>query len=199
MRRIFLIFTLLIFAFSSYSQKIESDKIIKKDGKEIRIVNTGFKKFKSFTERTFLYAGLNATQLQNNKNKTAYCLRIRIDSPKPISAPDKTRMLIKTSKDKVIQLQTKGLKGATDSEGHKQLSATLKQKMYTIILNYVITPEQIKELTEGITKVRIELDGGKPFEKSWKKDKVGEYIGKSYETLKKALSQDNRDSFTEDF
>ena len=71
--------------------------------------------------------------------------------------------------------------------------------LYEINVDYLITYEQLQQLSAGVTKVRIELDNDDPFDKEYKKDKIGKVIATDLSLIAGALSTDKKASFSDGF
>lgn len=197
MKKLLTLLICAIFGISAYAQKIEYDKL-NDDG--FRLIGTTLENVGSMTDR--IKAKLSLGAIVSPDGKSEYILDVFLTTGQAISAPAGARMLIKTKNGEVITLQERQGKSLEDMIGKKRLIPELQNMVvteYSIQLMYALTTEQIQQMSSGVVKIRIELDGGSNYDKEWKKDKVGKILSKDFELVNNALSKDNRKSFTDGF
>ena len=187
-----LLITLLTMPISA--QKIAYDKV---EDNGLRLISSESETFRSFSDKVVLSLAVSATVKDENVD---YFIDVTLKSSEPISAPANARMLIKTQKGTVLNLEGFSNQTVADNIGDVQSISGIIVKTFTILLPYKISEEDINTLrAEGVAKIRIELDGNKPYEKSWKKDKIGSFLGKAFDLLKNVAATDKRGSFEDGF
>lgn len=176
------------------AQKIVYDKV---EDNGLRIISCESETFKSFSDKTILSLAMSAAVKEGSVD---YFIDVTLKSSEPISAPANARMLIKTQNGTVLSLEGLSNQTVADNIGEVKSVGGIIVKTFTILLSYKVTEDDINTLNaEGVAKIRIELDGDKPYEKSWKKDKIGSFLGKEFAILKEAVTIDKRGSFEDDF
>lgn len=191
-----MLFGLLIalISMSASAQKIAYDKV---EDNGLRLISCESETFRSFSDKVILSLAMSATVKDENVD---YFIDVTLKSSEPISAPANARMLVKTQKGTVLTLEGFSNQTIGDNIGNVQSISGIIVKTFTILLPYKVSEEDINTLrTEGVAKIRIEIDGDKPYEKSWKKDKIGSFLGKAFDLLKNAAATDKRESFEDDF
>lgn len=185
---------------SLFAQKIVTDDVTTIAGRQVRIVTASSETFRNFTDKVVMSLCLMASKPEDG-NDAQYTLCVNLRSGSPISAPASARILIRTADDETIAIEESGNVEKSDIDGKLELVGSTTVKTFEIDLLYNLTDEQLASLCKGIKKIRIETNGEKPYEKEWKKDKIGKFLTKEYELLKGALSggQSKRVSFDEDF
>ncbi len=197
MKKLITLLVCALISISAYAQKIEYDKI---DDNGFRLIGTTLENIGSMTDR--VKAKLSLGAIVSPDGNSEYILDIFLTTGQAISAPAGARMLIKTKDGEVITLQERQGVTLEDMMGKKRMIPELQNMVvteYSIQLMYALTAEQIQQLTAGVVKIRIELNGGNNYDKEWKKDKVGKILSKDIELVNNALSTDNRKSFTDGF
>ncbi len=197
MKKLITLLVCALISISAYAQKIEYDKI---DDNGFRLIGTTLENIGSMTDR--VKAKLSLGAIVSPDGNSEYILDIFLTTGQAISAPAGARMLIKTKGGEVITLQERQGVTLEDMMGKKRMIPELQNMVvteYSIQLMYALTAEQIQQLTAGVVKIRIELNGGNNYDKEWKKDKVGKILSKDIELVNNALSTDNRKSFTDGF
>ncbi len=197
MKKLLTLLVCALISISAYAQKIEYDKI---DDNGFRLIGTTLENIGSMTDRVKAKLSLGAIVSPNGNSE--YILDVFLTTGQAISAPAGARMLIKTKDGEVITLQERQGVTLEDMMGKKRMIPELQNMVvteYSIQLMYALTAEQIQQLTAGVVKIRIELNGGNNYDKEWKKDKVGKILSKDIELVNNALSTDNRKSFTDGF
>lgn len=165
-----------------FAQKVISDDI----DNGIRTIITSKENVKSGNDRIVVYAGLSMSQTENT---TLYMLSLKLSAMKHLAISKGGRILIKDKDVNVITLTS--LKGSYGADFKNVAGFNL----YEINVDYPITLEQLNQLAEGVTKVRIELDNDEPFEKEYKKDKIGKVLAKDISLIAEALVSDKKASF----
>jgi hypothetical protein len=194
MKKMFCLVFALAMAIGASAQKINYDKV---EDSGLRLIGCTSETFRSFSDKVILSMSMSAAIKDGVTN---YFIDATLQSSEPISAPAGARMLIKTSKGEVFTLDGFSQSTTEDLIGNVKSAGGIVVKTFSITLPYKVSPEEITQLiSDGITKIRIELDGDKPYEKEWKKDKIGSFLGKEYKLLQQAVIVDKRGSFESDF
>lgn len=193
MKKTILALIMLFTTLSVSAQKIADDTTLDNG---TRMVSCELKQFRSFSDKIVLWTGLSAFVTDGN---IEYCLDVKLNSSKPITAPAGARILIKTTSGDVVEMSEFSNTVKEDIAGYLQNVGGVAIKTYTIGLSYKLTQENLDLILSGITKIRIELNGESNYEKEWKKDKISEFLNKEYENLTKAVASEKENSFTEDF
>lgn len=194
MKKMFLIVLATIAVITASAQKISYDKV-EADG--LRLIGCSSETFRSFSDKVVLSLSMSAAIKDGD---VTYFLDASLQSSNPITAPANARMLIKTQKGNVLTLEGFSSQPTEDTLGHVQSVSGIVVKTFTINLPYKVSTEDINLLTtEGIAKIRIELDGDKPYEKEWKKDKIGSFLAKEFKLLEESAGKDKRGSFEDGF
>ena len=124
---------------------------------------------------------------------TTYFLSLKLSAMKHMAISKNGRVMLKDTGGNVITLTT--LQGSYDANTRNVGGFNL----YEINVDYPITYEQLQQLASGVTKVRIELDNDDPFDKEYKKDKIGQVIATDLSLIAGALGTDKKASFTDGF
>lgn len=201
MKRIILIALMAICCISStWSQKILLDNISTIGGKDVRIVTTTSETFRSFSDVVVMSVCMMATRPEGSQD-IEYTMCINLKSSLPISAPASARMLFKTFEEENMAFEESGNVEKEDHLGKLQKAGNMTVKTFEIDLLYKLSREDIEKLGKGIRKVRIETNGEKPYEKEWKKDKLGKFVKKGLKLIDDSFAGkfDKRDSFYDDF
>lgn len=194
MKKMLLVLLTTLMTMSVTAQKIVYDKV---EDNGLRIISCESETFKSFSDKTILSLAMSAAVKEGSVD---YFIDVTLKSSEPISAPANARMLIKTQNGTVLSLEGLSNQTVADNIGEVKSVGGIIVKTFTILLSYKVTEDDINTLNaEGVAKIRIELDGDKPYEKSWKKDKIGSFLGKEFAILKEAVTIDKRGSFEDDF
>lgn len=190
MKRV-LFFALMLFILNNIlAQKIVVDKT--ENG--IRHISCSDVNLKGFRDKIGLSVCLNAT---SKENTTLYALSTSLVSNYPISSPEEARILIKLKNDDVIELKAE--KPCEDRVGNTMIIANTPYKIYKIHPLFNISKDQIENLSNGVKKVRIELNGTENYEKEFSKDKIGKQMVKEYNLINNALLNNKRKTFSTDF
>lgn len=144
----------------------------------------------SFTDSKVLNIGL---QRWTEDTDTTYVVITNVVAAVNLGAFDDAKMLIKLKDDEIVELNsiTSTEETANVRYGNPTVWKTRFANFYNSNsmdvsknINYwYITPEQIMKLNKGVTKIRIQFLSS-PYEKEWKKDKIGGVIVDSYNALK---------------
>ena len=169
-----------------YAQKILSDDTTN----GTRSIITSKENVKSGTDKIVLYVGLS---YMDSGETPTYFLSLKLSAMKHIAVAKDSRILLKDTAGNVIELTTpQGSYGAdTRNVGGYNL--------YEINVDYPITLEQLKQLSAGVTKVRVEMVNDEPYNKEFKKDKIGKVLTTDLSLIDGALHSDKKASFSEDF
>lgn len=155
-----------------------------------RSIITSKENVKSGNDKIVVYAGLSYMQ---SGDTPTYFLSLKLSAMKHMAISKEGRIMLKDADGNVITLSTpQGSYGAdTRNVGGFNL--------YEINVDYPITYEQLQQLANGVTKIRIELDNDEPFDKEYKKDKIGKVIATDLSLIAGALSTDKKASFSDGF
>lgn len=183
-----IIFTLLcmIITTSAYAQKILSDNTTN----GTRSIITSKENVKSGNDRIVVYAGVN---LMQSGDTPTYFLSLKLSAMKHMAISKDGRIMLKDSEGNVVTLTT--LRGSYGADTRNVGGFNL----YEINVDYPVTYEQLQQLAKGVTKVRIELDNDEPFDKEYKKDKIGKVLTADLSLIAGALGTDKKASFSEGF
>lgn len=181
-----LLLLLCIFTLTANAQKILSDDL--RDG--TRSIITSKENVKSGNDKIVLYVGLS---YMGNDDTSSYYLSLKLSAMKHLGIAKDSRILLKDTDGNVITLTTP--QGSYGADMKNVGGFTL----YEINVDYPVTLDQLQQLSEGVTKVRIELDNDEPFDKEYKKDKIGKVIANDISLITGALNTDKKASFTEGF
>lgn len=186
MKHLLLTLLCLCALLTASAQKILSDDT----ANGTRSIITSKENVKSGTDKIVLYVGLS---YMDPGNTPSYFLSLKLSAMKHMAVAKDSRILLKDAAGNVIELTTpQGSYGAdTRNVGGYNL--------YEINVDYPMALEQLQQLAQGVTKVRIELDNDDPFDKEYKKDKIGKVLTNGLSLITGALSTDNKASFTEGF
>lgn len=194
MKKVLLLVLATVVSLAVSAQKISYDKV---SDSGLRLIGCSSETFRSFSDKVVLSLSMSATVKDGDVN---YFIDAALQSSDPISAPANARMLIKTHKGTVLTLEGFAPQTTADNIGEVKSVSGIVVKTFTINLPYNVSQEDIDTLSsEGVAKIRIELDGDKPYEKEWKKDKIGSFLAKEFNLLKGASATDKRGSFEDDF
>lgn len=176
----------VISAMPAFAQKILSDD----SSNGIRTIITSKENVKSGTDRVVVYTGLTMSQTPDT---TIYTLDLKLSAMKHLAVSKGGSILLKDKDGNVITLaSTQGSYGA-------EIKNVSGFSLYEINVDYPITLEQLNQLASGVTKVKIELDNDEPFEKEFKKDKIGKVLAKDISLIAGAMGSDKKASFYDDF
>lgn len=186
MKQILLTLLCLLAIVPSQAQKILSDDTTN----GTRSIITSKENVKSGNDKIVVYAGLSYMQ---SGDVPTYYLSLKLSAMKHIAISKEGRILLKDNEGKVITLSTpQGSYGAeTRNVGGFNL--------YEVNVDYPISYEQLQQIANGVTKVRIELDNDEPFDKEYKKDKIGKVITTDLSLIAGALNTDKKASFSDNF
>lgn len=186
MKQILLTLLCLVAIIPLHAQKILSDDT----ANGTRSIITSKENVKSGNDRVVIYAGLS---LMQSDGEPHYFLSLKLSAMKHLAISKENRILLKDQNGEVITLTTpQGSYGAdTRNVGGFNL--------YEINVDYPVAMEQLQQLANGVTKIRIELDNDEPFEKDYKKDKIGKVIQTDLSLIAGALGTDKKASFSDGF
>lgn len=187
---ILLVCALMLGSVYSYSQSIDSDKT---DENGDRRIYCSLEKICGMMDKYMTFVSINAHQKGDNKDYIMYTITLRINATSPLAVPKGGRLLIKLMDDSVMELKTE--MEYSDKVGEVR-TGSIVYTAYSIFPSFVVTPEQISMISNGVKKIRLEttLD---PIDKEYKKDKMGKIIKAEYALINQALSQAK--SFSDDF
>lgn len=187
MRQIFLLAIIMAMSvLPTFAQKVISDAT----DNGIRTIITSKENVKFGNDRIVVYTGLSMSQTENT---TLYMLSLKLSAMKHLAISKGGRILIKDKDGNVITLSSPQGSYGADFRNVGGFN------LYEINVDYPITMEQLNQLAEGVAKVRIELDNDEPFEKEYKKDKIGKVLAKDISLIAEALDSDKKASFTDGF
>ena len=183
---IFPLIVVLMTALPAFAQKINSDD----STNGVRTIITSKENVKSGTDRVVIYIGLTMSQIQDT---THYTLDLKLSAMKHLSVSKGGRILLKDKEGNIITLTS--LQGSYGAD----IKNVGGFSLYEINVDDPITLEQLHQLASGVTKVRIELDNDEPFEKEYKKDKIGKVLANDISLIAGAMGSDKKASFTDGF
>ena len=186
MKQIILTLLCLLAMLPAQAQKILSDDTTN----GTRSIITSKENVKSGNDKIVVYAGLSFMQ---SDDATTYFLSLKLSAMKHMAISKNGRVMLKDTGGNVITLTT--LQGSYDANTRNVGGFNL----YEINVDYPITYGQLQQLASGVTKVRIELDNDDPFDKEYKKDKIGQVIATDLSLIAGALGTDKKASFTDGF
>lgn len=188
------------FGVSLSAQSIVTDEVTTIAARQVRIVTASSETFRSLTDKIVMSMCLMASKPEVGGD-AQYTLCVNLSSASPISAPASARILIKTTDDDTVSLVEAGNVEKRDNVGVLKAIGLTTVKTFEIDLLYNLTHEQLSEICKGVKKIRIETNGETPYEKEWKKDKIGKFLASEYVLLKKAISTEGgkRSTFEDGF
>lgn len=177
-KKVYLLFILLLFAFNSFSQKVESDDIengVRRIQSKDETID--FENFFRYNLEKFIY-----------NDESQYFIRGRSEENEYHNFPNNCKLLFKTIDGTVIELTS------VVSELVQIYDGVWEPTAY-----YPISQEQLEKLFTGISKIRVEMlsynkKEEKPFmdypELGFKKDKMGKQFKEMFDNIeKKQLTQ----------
>lgn len=179
-KKIYLLFTLLLIAFNSFSQKVESDDI-----------ENGVRRIKSKSETIDFdnFFRYNIEKFICN-DESQYFIRGRSEENEYHNFPNNCKLLFKTFDGKIVEL-TSVLSNNTN----------LENDIFEPTAYYPITRNQLETLFTGIAKIRVEMlsynkKQDTPFvdypELKFRRDKMGKQFKEMFDNIeKKQLTQPN--------
>lgn len=186
----------LLMAFSIAPSNAQlNDKIT--DG--YRFVNPPDKNVRDFTDKVVIYTSFFGSTLTIEQDHGIDTIRWELSftftqSKERANIKKGFNLLLKLSNDEVIKLRS-----STDNIYTFEVVTIGGNPVtnYTVSGLYPISQEDLEKVIKyGVLKLKAETSLS-PFEKSWKKDKVGSYYGEYYEEIKAKLAE--RKSFDDDF
>lgn len=187
MKKLFLSTALCLTSLLAFAQEIEYDKSA--DGE--RSIMCKYESVRSMKDKTVFSVALSAEK--NKENITSYFLSLKTTSGTPITVPKGGKLLIKLNDDTVIELKTLMEYAGTVRDVHNVNGFVFHD--YTIFPAFPINETQIKQISGGVKKIRLEtIDGNK--DKEFKKDKIGSIIESQYSLLQNTI---NKERANDDF
>ena len=193
MNRIFLFIILSVFAISINAQKIEVDRM-EDDGRR-QLMCSGKKEKLDGLEYNFM---LKAFEKYNHID---WCLLVSSF----VYIPENVSLLLKLGNDKVLYLNVNNrtvdditMPSYSYLIGNIAYSTSQRTADYYKAL-FELTEEQLKEIEEyGILKVRISSRNSYN-EKTWRKDKLGKFLAKSWHKMAERYSTTEVKSIWDEF
>lgn len=172
---------------NSFAQEIEYDKSANGE----RSIMCKYESIRSMKDKTAFSVALSAEK--NKENITSYFLSLKTTSGTPITVQEGGKLLIKLKDDTVIELKTLMEYAGTVRDVHNVNGFVFHD--YTIFPAFPINETQIKQISGGVKKIRLEtIDGNK--DKEFKKDKIGSIIESQYSLLQNTI---NKERANDDF
>lgn len=143
-----------------------------------RRTNTSELICRSFTDRLVLSVSLTSVIIEKD---TTILLNTNIASLHALTVPEHGRLLLKLRNDSIMRLVA--ARDASDLIG--KLTEVNGRIFHTFGAqpSFIVGKEQISDIVKyGVGKIKIELIP-EPYEKEFKKDKVGEAVSKLYNVL----------------
>lgn len=177
-----LFFATLFVSLQVCGQKVIADRV-SKDG--MRFIATEEVLCRNFTDKVLFSYGMQYTEKGSRK---VWSLSVTLQSYEPLRVDRGHRLLIKTKKDNVLELQ------ATMSTNADPKVETIGNTILTTYLTttfFDITSDNIMMLiNEGVQKVRIETNLNYK-EVMYKKDKVGKALSECYGNIIEAMRKND--------
>lgn len=166
-------------------------------------------KIGGFTETKPLFIGL---QRWTTETDTLYVVCTNVCTLYDLGVRDDALMLIKTTNGDVIELESvmADSNNYTYRYGSPTITVTRFKNMVTARYNdnstnvvrninyWKVSEEDLSKIKDGIIKIRIMFKNG-TYDKSFKKDKIGNVLWESYETLLNYNDNTAKDDFRKDF
>lgn len=182
MKKLFLSTVLCLTSLFTFAQEIEYDKSANGE----RSIMCKYESVRSMKDKTVFSVAISAEQTK--ENITSYFLSLKTTSGKPITVPEGGKLLIKLKDDTVIELKTLMEYAGTVRDVHNVNGFVFHD--YTIFPAFPINETQIKQISGGVKKIRLEtIDGNK--DKEFKKDKIGTVIKEQYALIVNKLLESN--------
>lgn len=164
-----------------------------------RFINPPSKNVRDFTDKVVIYTTFFGNTLSIEQEHGIDTIRWELaftftQTKERANIKKGANLLLKLGNDEVIKLRS-----STDNIYTFEVTTVsgVTVTNYTVSGLYPISEEDMEKVIRyGVLKLKAETSLS-PFEKSWKKDKVGSYYGEYYEQVKAALSE--RKSFDDDF
>lgn len=179
-----------------HGQTIELDDYL---DDSTRVYSTSLEMCRSFTDKMVLSVGM--TKFVKNSGKYYYSLQMEVSSMEHCSIPKDGRVLIRTTDDSVVELKSLS---AEESKLHIDDVNGIMIKSARITGNYIVSETDLQKMFNGVKKVRMEVLPTN-YEKTFKKDKVGQTLLAEYNLLKDKKFNDltpteqQRSNFSEGF
>ena len=136
----------------------------------------------------------------NYGDSTCYYIDIETNLDKhdtSTSAPASARTLFKTVNGDVI-VKRSVARQVTESRLNRVI--TFNEVSRTIKLTYKVTQEEINRfITDGVEKLRIELNSNKTHDYKINKKNINKFFSKEYNLIQEALATEKSDTFEDGF
>ncbi len=188
MKKLFVVFAMLLFNLVTFGQSISIDKV--ENG--TRYIITSKELCRSFSDKILFSFGMSAIVVHND---TILNLDLKLVSNNALVSDKGSHLLIKTFNGNVIELVS--TIDTSDRIGQLNSAGGYTYQTYSILPSYSITPEQIEVISkEGISKIRVETETDN-IDKDFKKDKAGKVLSADYKLITSAMSsqKDFKDGF----
>lgn len=169
----------------------QAQKILSDDTSNgTRSIITSKENVKSGNDKIVIYVGLSFMQ---SGDTLTYYLSLKLSAMKHMAIGKEGRIMLKDANGNIVTLTT--LQGSYGADTRNVGGFDL----YEINVDYPITYKQLQQLANGVTKIRIELDNDDPFDKEYKKDKIGKVVATDLSLIAGALGTDKKASFSDGF
>lgn len=184
-------FIILFFAcLTAQSQTIEYEANL---NDSTRAYSTSSEICRSFTDKMVL--AVSMTKIAMTSGRYYYYLRLQVSSSEACSIPKGGRVLIRTADDSVVELKSSS---EAESELHTDFVNGIKIKTSQISANYIVSEADLQKMFKGVKKLRMEISPTN-YDKTFKKDKIGQVLFAEYNLLKDKKYNDAKSNFSEGF
>lgn len=180
MEKLFLSTMLCLISILAFAQEIEYDKSTNGE----RSIMCKYESVRNMKDKTVFSVALSAEQ--NKEKRTSYFLSLKTTSGTPITVPKGGKLLIKLNDNTIIELNTLMEYAGTVRDVHNVNGFVFHD--YTIFPLFHINDAQIKQISEGVKKIRLETTEGNK-DKEFKKDKIGAIIKGQYKLIHNKLKE----------
>ena len=179
MKNILLIICFLC-GINSFAQEIEYDKT--ENGE--RSIMCKYENIRSMKDKTVFSVALMVEQ--DKEKNVFYFLSLKTTSNTPITVDKGGSLLIKLNDDSILELHTMMEYAGTVGDVHNINGFVYSD--YTIHPAFAINEEQIKQMFDGVKKIRL-VTTTDYRDKEFKKDKIGVAIKAQYELIQEKLKE----------
>lgn len=179
MKKLLLLTLFCVFCSTVYAQGVASDEVSSDGFRTIigeSVFVTGMSDKVKNEVALFYYA---------DSVNSSYSLMLRSVSSKPYKISKGMKLLLKDKNGEVVELKANNDYDASVGAVHNINGFVYTD--YSVCAFYDITEETIRQVAEGILKIRQEHSTG-AFDKEWKKDKMGSVLRKELAEIRHKAS-----------
>lgn len=180
MKKLLLLTICFLSGITSFAQEIEYNKT--ENGE--RSIMCKYENVRSMKDKTVFSVALMAEQ--DTEKNVFYFLSLKTTSNTPITVAKGGTLLIKLNDDSILELHTKMEYAGTVRDVHNINGFVYSD--YTIHPAFAINEEQIKQISDGVKKIRLVTTTDNR-DKEFKKDKIGAAIKAQYELIQSKLKE----------